>query len=403
MIKRTILDTIKSALKSSPSVLVAGARQIGKSTIVSTLDREYIVMDDITQLEAAVSDPQGYIQRIKKPITIDEIQKAPQLLSSIKLNIDKNRTNGHFLLTGSANVLSLKKSNESLAGRIIELTMYPFSAKEKNNDIDTNVLDLLFAGNFEKINIKEENILHVPKFIIEGGYPLSFMMDSVKNRFLWFNSYISTYIERDIRTVGELRDIDNFIRFFNVIAPRSANILNKSHIANDTKLNNATVDNYISLLEKVYQLYLLKPYYENIGKTFIKSPKIYLTDSGISAHVLGIRNESDLEYSKNKEDLYETFVFSELLKHITYSQQIMDIFYYRTADKKEIDFIIKKQNRILAIEVKSSYSVKQSDFKHINDFKNRSAYEVICIVFYSGEKVVGFGENCYAIPLGIFL
>jgi predicted AAA+ superfamily ATPase len=403
MLKRVIQKEIGNALRISPSVLIAGARQIGKSTLVQELDREYIVMDDITQLEAANSDPQGYIRRIAKPVTIDEIQKASHLLTPIKLYIDKQRQNGDFLLTGSANVLNLKKSNESLAGRLIELTMYPFSAKEKNQDIDTNFVDMLFEEEITKLRVNSSQLDRVKQFVIEGGYPLSFMMNSPKERFLWFNSYISTYIERDIRSIGELRDIDNFIRFFNVLAPRSANILNKSNIANKTKLNAATIDNYLSLLEKVYQIHLLKPYYENIGKTFIKSPKVYLTDSGISSHILGIRDEKDLENSRYKGDIYETFVFAELLKHITYSQNIMEFFYYRTQDKKEIDFIIKKQDRILAIEVKSSYSIKQSDFKHIIDFQNRSSYEVMGVVFYHGEKVVGFGENCFAVPLGCLL
>jgi predicted AAA+ superfamily ATPase len=403
MLKRVIQKEIRNALRISPSVLIAGARQIGKSTLVQELDREYIVMDDITQLEAANSDPQGYIRRIVKPVTIDEIQKASHLLTPIKLYIDKQRQNGDFLLTGSANVLNLKKSNESLAGRLIELTMYPFSAKEKNQDIDTNFVDMLFEEEITKLRVNSSQLDRVKQFVIEGGYPLSFMMNSPKERFLWFNSYISTYIERDIRSIGELRDIDNFIRFFNVLAPRSANILNKSNIANKTKLNASTIDNYLSLLEKVYQIHLLKPYYENIGKTFIKSPKVYLTDSGILSHILGIRDEKDLENSRYKGDIYETFVFAELLKHITYSQNIMEFFYYRTQDKKEIDFIIKKQDRILAIEVKSSYSIKQSDFKHIIDFQNRSSYDVMGVVFYHGEKVVGFGENCFAVPLGCLL
>ncbi|SFV65317.1 ATPase [hydrothermal vent metagenome] len=403
MLKRVIQKEIENALKISPSLLIAGARQIGKSTIVQDMDREYIVMDDITQLEAVNSDPQGYIRRITKPVTIDEIQKAPHLLTPIKLYIDRERNNGDFLLIGSANVLNLKKSNESLAGRLIELTMYPFSAKEKNQDIETNFVDMLFEGDISKLKATPSQTEKVKQFIIEGGYPLSFMMHSPKERFLWFNSYISTYIERDIRSIGELRDIDNFIRFFNVLAPRSANILNKSNIANDTKLNSATIDNYISLLEKVYQIHLLKPYYENIGKTFIKSPKVYLTDSGLSSHILGIRDEKDLENSRYKGAIYETFVFAELLKHITYSQNIMEFFYYRTQDKKEIDFIIKKQERILAIEVKSSYSVKQSDFKHIIDFQKRSVYEVMGLVFYHGEKVVGFGDNRFAVPFGCFL
>ena len=232
MLKRVIEQELKKALKISPVVLIAGARQIGKSSLVSKFtEREYIVMDDITQLDAATHDPQGYIKRIPKPITIDEIQKAPQLLTSIKLYIDRDRKNGEFLLTDSANVLNLKKSNESLAGRLIELAMYPFSAKEKNHDTKTNVVDMLFEKTLSSLSINEKACDNVPRFIIEGGYPLSFMMSDKKDRFMWFNSYISTYIERDIRSIGELRDLDGFIRFFNILAPRTANILNKSDIA----------------------------------------------------------------------------------------------------------------------------------------------------------------------------
>jgi len=403
MLKRVITQEIEKALKISPVVLIAGARQIGKSTLVSKLKREYIVMDDITQLDAAINDPQGYIKRIPKPITIDEIQKAPQLLTPIKMYVDKDRRNGEFLLTGSANVLNLKKSNESLAGRLIELTMYPFSAKEKNQDTKTNVVDMLFEKKLSSLNIDKKACDNLPRFIIEGGYPLSFMMSDAKERFMWFNSYISTYIERDIRSIGELRDLDGFIRFFNILAPRTANILNKSDIANDTKLNSITVDNYISLLEKVYQAHLLKPYFENIGKTFIKSPKVYLTDSGMSCHVLNIRDEEDLKNSRYKGSIYETFIFSELLKHITYSKDVLEFFYYRTQDKKEIDFIVKKGEDILAIEVKSSYSVKKDDFKHIVDFQNRSSKNITGIVLYSGEKVIGFSDTLFAVPLGVFL
>jgi len=403
MIKRVIAKELEKALKISPVVLIAGARQIGKSTLVSKLDREYIVMDDITQLDAAASDPQGYIKRVPKPITIDEIQKTPQLLTPIKLHVDDNRKNGEFLLTGSANVLNLKKSNESLAGRLIELTMYPFSAKEKNRGINTNVVDMMFEKPLSSLKVDKNNSDKITKFILEGGYPLSFMMKSIKDRFMWFNSYISTYIERDIRSIGELRDLDSFIRFFNILAPRTANILNKSDIANDTKLNSITVDNYISLLEKVYQVHLLKPYYENIGKTFIKSRKVYLTDSGMASHILNIRDEEDLKNSRYKGSIYETFVFAELLKHITYSKDVLEFFYYRTQDKKEIDFIIKKQDNILAIEVKSSYSVKKDDFKHIVDFQSRSEKNIIGIVLYSGEKVIGFSDKLFAVPLGVFL
>jgi predicted AAA+ superfamily ATPase len=404
ILNRTIQADINRALHISPAVLLAGARQVGKTTLVTNLNREYIVMDDITQLDSALNDPQGYIKRLHKPITLDEIQKLPQLLTPIKHYIDNNRKNGDFLLTGSANILNLKRNEETLVGRLIELTIYPFSAKEKNSKADENILDIIFESSVESLKLDKENCDLVPKFIIEGGYPISCQLSSVKDRFLWFNSYISTYIERDIRSIGDLRDIDNFIRFFNIIFPRSANILNKSDIASDARLTTHTIDNYISLLEKVYQIHLLKPYFENIGKRFVKSPKLYLTDSGILCHILAIRTEEDLENSNHyKGAIYETFVFSELLKHINYSDKLIEFYYYRTQDQKEIDFIIKSQNKILAIEVKAAHGVKKADFKHIIDFQARSSNNIIGIVFYAGNNIVSFADNLFAIPIGILL
>jgi len=404
MLKRAIEKELKKALSFSPVVLISGARQVGKTTLVTELkDRNYIVMDDITQLEAAKSDPQGYINSIKKPVTIDEIQKIPELLTPIKLYVDKNKNAGDFLLTGSANILNFKNSNETLAGRLIELTLYPFSAKEKNKEPNSNIVDALFEQDISTLEINISSTDLVEKFIIEGGYPLSFLEQDKKSRFLWFNSYISTYIERDIRSIGELRDLDNFIRFYNYLMPQSGNLLNKSNIAKNTKLNAITVDNYISLLEKVYQIYLLKPYFENIGKSFIKSPKLYLTDSGLLCHLLNVRDIESLKTSRYKGEIYETFVFAELLKHISYSQNIINFHYYRTADKKEIDFILQKDDYILAIEVKAAMSIKKDDFRHIIDFQNRSSKKVTGIVFYNGKSIVCFGKKLYAIGLGYFL
>ena len=404
MHRRTIEKGLEQALGFSPVVLLNGARQVGKTTLVQTFHkRNYIVLDDITQLEAVKSDPQGFIRHLKKPVTIDEIQKAPGLLTPIKLHVDSEKRGGDFLLTGSANILNFRQSDETLAGRLIEMTLYPFSAKEKNRAPGENPVDRLFAGEIHRLEIDAAKQDLLEPFIIEGGYPLSFLQQEKKGRFMWFNAYISTYIERDVRSIGELRDLDNFIRFYNVLMPLSGNMLNKSNIAKNTRLNTLTVDNYISLLEKVYQIHLLKPYYENTGKTFIKSPKLYVTDSGLLCHQLNIRDQDDLRTSRYRGEVYETFVFAELLKHITYSQNMLQFFYYRTTDKKEIDFIIQKGNTLLTIEVKAGATVKKDDFKHIIDFQNRSTNNVIGIVLYHGTAIVPFGDNLYAVPLILFL
>ncbi|MBU1658984.1 ATP-binding protein [bacterium] len=404
MYKRSAETILKEALKISPCVLLCGARQVGKSTLCLSLENEYRVFDNLTQREAALHDPIGYIASLTKPITLDEIQKVPEVLEGIKIDIDKNRVNGNFLLTGSANVLDMKKAKDTLAGRIIEIPMWPLSQKEIHGKTEENIIDILFSKGVEKlksINISYEKIL---TSIIDGGYPEILKIDSARGKSLWFNSYISTYVERDIRDVGELRDISAFIRFFNIIAPRSCGLLNKSDLASDANLSEPTINNYLSMLEMIYQISLLQPYSSNISKRFIKSQKLFMTDSGIFCHLLGINSADELINSSRKGDVVETFVYSELLKHIGYSTTQPKIYHYRTNDKKEIDFILQRGDKIFAIEVKSSQTIKMDAFKHIIDFQDKSSQKVVGVVFYGGETILSFGnqeQQRYAVPLNV--
>ncbi|NCO01076.1 MAG: ATP-binding protein [Epsilonproteobacteria bacterium] len=405
MYKRSAENILKEALKISPSVLLSGARQVGKSTLCLSLDNAYRVFDNLTQREAALHDPIGYIASLPKPITLDEIQKVPEVLEGIKIDIDKNRVNGNFLLTGSANVLDMKKAKDTLAGRIIEIPMWPLSQKEVHNKAEENIIDILFTkgvDGFKSSKISYENIL---TSVVNGGYPEVLKIDSARGKSLWFNSYISTYVERDIRDVGELRDISSFIRFYNIIAPRSCGLLNKSDLASDANLSEPTINNYLSMLEMIYQISLLQPYSSNISKRFIKSQKLFMTDSGIYCHLLGINNANELINSTHKGDVIETFVYSELLKHVGYSETLPKLYHYRTNDKKEIDFIVEKGDKILAIEVKSSQTIKIDAFKHIIDFQNKSSQNILGIVFYGGDDILSFGDaqqQRYALPLNLF-
>ena len=405
MYKRSALSILKEALQISPAVLLSGARQVGKSTLCLSLDYEYRVFDSLTERASALNDPIGYVATLPNPITLDEIQKVPEVLEGIKIAIDKQRLNGAFLLTGSANVLDMKRAKETLAGRIIEIPLWPLSQKELHDKADENIIDILFGQGVD--HLKGNNVTYdeVLTSIVNGGYPEIVKIDSRRGRSLWFNAYISTYVERDIRDVGELRDISAFIRFYNIIAPRSCGLLNKSNLASDAALSEPTVSNYLSMLEMIYQISLLQPYSSNISKRFIKSPKLYMTDSGLFCHLLGIHSAAELTTSTHKGDVVETFVYSELLKHIGYSQVQPHLYHYRTNDKKEIDFVVEKSDKIFAIEVKASQSIKQDTFKHIVDFQNRSSKEVVGIVIYAGDNLLSFGDDTYkryALPLNLF-
>ncbi|MDD3500229.1 ATP-binding protein [Sulfurovum sp.] len=405
MFKRSAQTILQEALRISPCVLLSGARQVGKSTLCLSLDQEYRVFDNLTQREAAHNDPVGYIASLPKPITLDEIQKVPEVLEGIKIAVDKERKNGTFLLTGSANVLEMKKAKDTLAGRIIEIPMWPLSQKEIHHKPDDNLIDRLFKNGVGGLRCDRKPLGEISAAIVGGGYPEILKIDSPRGRSLWYNGYISTYIERDIRDVGELRDISAFIRFYNIIAPRSCGLLNKSDLASDANLSEPTVNNYLSMLEMIYQVSLLGAYSSNVSKRFIKSPKMYLTDSGLFCHLLGITSAEELNASSHKGEVVETFVYSELLKHISYAQTAVQIYHYRTNDKKEIDFILQKGDMLFAIEVKSSQSIKKEAFKHIIDFQNKSKQQVVGIVIYGGDEIVSFGDaqyQRYAVPLTVF-
>jgi len=405
MYKRSIASILQEALLISPSVILSGARQVGKSTLCLSIDNEYRVFDSLSEREAALNDPIGYIATLPKPVSLDEIQKVPEVLEGIKIAIDKNRINGCFLLTGSANVLDMRQAKDTLAGRVIEISMWPLSQKELHHKAEENLVDYLFENDIRTLKEIKISYHDIMDAIVNGGYPEINKIDSVRGKSLWFNSYISTYVERDIRDVGELKDISTFIRFYNIIAPRSCGLVNKSNLARDAGLSEATINNYLSMLEMIYQISLLQAYSSNISKRFIKAQKLFMTDSGLFCHLLNINNVDELNLSNHKEDVVETFVYSELLKHISYSVTQPKIYHYRTNDKKEIDFIIEKADKIIAIEVKSSQTIKKEAFKHIIDFQNKSKKEIIGIIFYGGETILSFGDNNqkrYALPLNLF-
>ncbi len=399
MLKRSLEPILKTALKISPLVLLKGARQVGKSTLALSLCENYTVLDDVSTRVNAKNDPNLFIQNLKKPVCIDEIQKVPELLESLKLYIDKSRHNGDFLITGSANILDMKQTKDTLAGRIIEVDLFPLSAKERENKAEENIIDKLFAQTFD---ISQKSYQEIIEDIVRGGYPESLKLETPLEKKLWFASYVSTYIERDARDLAELRDIDSFFRFLNLIAPRSTTMLNKSDLAKEVGVRIETIENYLTILEQTFQIKLLRPYFDNIGKQFVKSPKLYLNDTGIASYFLGITSKEALEASHYKGALIETFVCNELLKHISFAMQPTSLFHYRTNDKKEIDFILKQNTKIIAIEVKSSSKVDTSDFKHIIDFQRSSKQEVFGVVFYMGDNVLWINERCVALPFGFF-
>jgi len=401
MKKRTLEKILKIALETFPVVLLNGSRQVGKSTLALEKFNNYLTFDDGELRLYAKENPKGFLKNIELPICLDEIQKVPTLLEYIKIHIDTHRVNGDFLLTGSSNILDHKESKDTLAGRLCELRLHPLSSKEKNDKPFENVIEKLLKKDFKLY--KKDYSDEVCEHILNGGYPEILELSGL-SKDLWFTSYIATYIERDARDLADIRDIDSFIKFVNVLASRSGTILNKSSLSNDIGIKDITIDKYISIISRIYQATLLKPYFVNIGKQFIKSPKVFFNDTGVLCSLLKINSKEQLLSSNYSGQIFETYIFCELQKHLSYLQKSTSMFHYRTNDKKEIDFIIEVNNQILAIEVKQSSSVKKDDFKHIIDLQNRyKEKNCLGIVFYNGDMVVEFSDDLVAFPFGIFL
>ncbi|MBN2897004.1 MAG: ATP-binding protein [Campylobacterales bacterium] len=400
MKKRTLESTLHIALNTFPVVLLNGARQVGKSTLALEHFKNYLTFDDGELRLYAKENPKGFLKNLELPICLDEIQKVPTLLEYLKMHIDAHRVNGDFLLTGSSNVLDHKESKETLAGRLCELRLHPLSSKEKNNKPDENVIEKLLNRDFKLP--KKEYSNEVYQHVLDGGYPEILALEGLAKE-LWFKSYIATYIERDARDLADIRDLDSFIKFVHVLASRSGTILNKSSLSNDIGIKDITTENYLSIISRIYQATLLKPYFVNIGKQFVKSPKVFFNDTGVLCSLLRINSKEQLLSSPYSGQVFETYIFCELQKHLSYLQKLSEMFHYRTNDKKEIDFIIEVENELIAIEVKQSSSVKKEDFKHIIDLQNRYEKKCLGVVFYNGDMVVAFSDDLVGIPFGVFL
>ncbi|GLI52442.1 ATP-binding protein [Thermodesulfovibrio yellowstonii] len=398
---RIIRAKLSTALKYFPAVFLTGARQVGKSTLALSMFENYITLDDTTVYSSALADPPLFISNLRKPVVIDEIQKLPELLSSIKLDIDKNRVNGSYLLTGSANILALKGISESLAGRMAIVELFPLSCKEIAGKHD-DIVEILFNPDFKDFTLPSIETDLVIEQIIKGGYPEIQKIDTVMGRYLWFSSYIRTYIERDIRDLGDLRNLDKFIKMFNLLGPRSANLLNKSELARDAQLEIKTLENYLNLLKTVYQTHVLSPYSRNISKRIVKAQKIFFTDSGILSHLLGVSTKEAFMESPYKGLIFETFVFSEILKAVKYSDKPTELYFYRTFDRHEIDFIIEQGRSIVAIKVKFSKTVTWDDFKYIASLDKAVENLKAGYVIYMGDRILPFGEKFFALPVSIF-
>lgn len=396
MYQRLLEAQIREALTDTPVVMIVGARQVGKSTLASRLTSSAYTLDDLTTLAAAKNDPVGFIQNLPDGSLIDEVQRVPDLLLSIKASVDQDRRPGRFILTGSANVLTLPRVADSLAGRMSLHQLWPLSQGELE-DTEGNTVDALFADELRPAPVTgglEERVLR-------GGYP-DVITRSERRRTAWFEDYLRTLMERDVRDLSRISGVTELPRLLGLIAARSGNLLNASDLARDAALNNVTFTRYLDLLRALYLVHTLPAWANNRGRRLIKAPKVYLGDSGLCAHLLGLSVAAIRRDRSPFGGLLEGFVVGELSRQRGWSELPVTLYHYRTPGGQEVDAVLEaRDGRVVGVEVKASATVGSKDFAGLRALQEDAGERFQRgVVLYTGQQVVPFGDRLTALPMG---
>jgi uncharacterized protein len=402
---REISPLIQEALGTLPAVVLTGLRQAGKTTFLledaALRGRRYLTLDDFATLEAARRDPQALIAD-DEPTTIDEVQRSPELLLAVKGEVDRRRAPGRFLLSGSANLALLDGVTDSLAGRALYLTLHPFTRRERMG----NIAEPPFLVRFlEKPELPRPSRAVAPLSedeILDGGLPPVALGDA-RSRELWFLGYEQTYLERDVRDLSQVADLVTFRNLLRLAALRTGQLLNQSELARDSRLSVATVVRYLGLLEASFVLTRLVPHLRSRATRLIKSPKLYLTDSGLAAHLAGVTDLSPTADEPLRGALFETYVLQNLSALISAHLPGGQVSFWSVQGRTEVDFVVTKGRASLAIEVKAASRFSERDVAGLKALAATTEGVRASILAYNGTEALRLGEGLFAVPLGMLL
>jgi hypothetical protein len=413
LLKRHQLSWIERATGTFPVVALTGARQVGKSTLARMLlesaEGEYVTLDDQGLLSQAVGDPVGFVRAREGLTVLDEVQKAPQLLPAIKLEVDRDRRPGRFLLTGSANLLRMREVTESLAGRAAWLELPPLSWSELVGAGLPASIDAAFhartpAGFIEELGSPAKGHARSAKErSICGGMPGLIGMDTESRR-LWYDGYRTTFLERDLRQLSRIADLPAFSRLATMALLRTGTLLNRSALAADASLDSETATRYLNILEVAYQVFELTPYLPNLGKRLVKRPKLYARDVGMSAHAANVSTWDEAAATAMAGHLFETWVVNELLTIDSLSASRSSMHFWRTGAGAEVDLILERGTDVVAFEVKSAASVAHRDTFALRSLADGLADRFrLGIVAYLGDEPRILGDRLCAVPVASLL
>ncbi len=373
MIKRKVAEKLIQVSKQVPVVTVIGPRQSGKTTLVKECFPEYnyVNLEDPFNRMLASEDYRGFFDSYKDPLIIDEVQRVPELLSAIQVMVDEDREkNGRFILTGSHQATLQKEIAQSLAGRTSILTLLPLSMDELAED-----------GRLDGLS--------TDTLLINGFMP-ELYRDNSRDSSVYYRDYLNTYVEKDLREMLEVKNLDKFLRFLTLLAGRVGQVINLSSMSGEVGVSSTTLGEWISVLEASYLIFKLQPYFSNIAKRQIKSPKIYFTEIGLASYLLGIETENQANRDPLRGNLFENLIVSDVLKSRLNENQNPQMFFMRTEKGVEVDLIIRKEDVLYPFEIKTSMTPNRTFSRHLLSFIDAEEHAKNPKIIYTGQSYSQF-------------
>jgi uncharacterized protein len=397
-------DLVVAALTDTRAVFILGARQVGKSTLARQIaDKEHpaqvINLDEKAARDAAITDPEGFIAGLRRPVLIDEVQRgSPDLLLAIKAAVDEDLSPGQFLLTGSANVLRNRKVADALTGRMEMVRLWPLAQAEIEGS-SSNFVDALFAGSPPQINDAPRGRAALADRIATGGYPEARLRHG-NRRVRWFQSYLQTTFEKDLETITDAQKLHEMPRLLRLIASQAANLFVPGNLSQKLGLDHRTVASYAGMLEAIFLVKRIPAWRPGLGQREIQTPKIYVVDSGLLLYLLGADEDRLITDDQVTGKALENFVGMEIVKHAEWSEIAPQAFHYRRGSD-EVDLVLENRaGEIVAIEVKANVSLSRRDWRALEKLRDKRGKDFKCgVVIHTGKQTVPLGDRLFAVPL----
>jgi predicted AAA+ superfamily ATPase len=401
VLPRLVQASLQASLADTPVVLLQGPRQCGKTTLARRVAEPagfgYLSFDDDNLLRAARADPLGFVADLPPKMVLDEVQRVPEIFTTLKLVVDRDRQPGRFLLTGSADVLLLPKLADSLAGRLEVIRLHPLAQVELRQQ-SAGFLRQLFRAEFGVV-VATRMGLKLAELVVAGGFPAALTRQPPRRK-AWYQAYVQTLVQRDVRDLARIAALDVVPRLLELAAGQTARLFNVSELAGPFGLSRPTVRDYLSLLERVFLVDLLPPWHVRQINRLVKTPKLHLGDTGVASALLRLDAPALHANRALLGQLLETFVFQELRRQASGQAEHISFYHFRHRDDHEVDIVLEQGELLVGVEVKASGTVRTEDFRGLRKLQEIAGDRFACgVVLYDGEVSLPFGPRLFALPI----